>query len=164
MSHVFQDGLGLVPCPPYTSFSSLNKPVAYCWVCRGRAGSISLCCRFCHSCCSGMAKDEVEVPGVILLCQFDNDPPLLTARIGEQCAQDLSSSSSDHLFSPFCSTQFKLERRDFPLHLRAPSLPNKCQSVVQHRQEKTRHGRGRGGTHLLQRGRAPCPFIRASSE
>ena len=149
MSHVFQDGLGLVPCPPYTSFSSLNKPVAYCWVCRGRAGSISLCCRFCHSSCSGMAKDEVAMPGVILLRQFDNDLPLLAARIGEQRTEDLSSSSSHHLCSPFCRAQLKLERRDFPLHLRAPSLPNKCQSVVQHRQEKARHGRGRGGTDLL---------------
>ena len=127
----------------------LYKPVAYCWVCRGRAGSISLCCRFCHSSCTGMAKVEVEVPGVILLRQFDNHLPLLAARIGEQCAQDLSSSSSHHLCSPFCRAQFKLERRDFPLHLRAPSLPNKCQSVVQHRQEKARHGRGRGGTDLL---------------
>ena len=96
-----------------------------------------------------MAKDEVAMPGVILLRQFDNDLPLLAARIGEQRTEDLSSSSSHHLCSPFCRAQLKLERRDFPLHLRAPSLPNKCQSVVQHRQEKARHGGGRGGTDLL---------------
>ena len=34
-----------------------------------------------------MAKVEVEVPGVILLRQFDNHLPLLAARIGEQRTQ-----------------------------------------------------------------------------